>query len=285
MNFSSHKAALSKISGEFKSESKEEAFLVATWQSYRTVPRNTLLVLGIMTIIFLIRDVLTLQDPANNFLFPFRIFVAFFLTGSAVYIHRSGTYFKAYHLLLLLNQVVIAVAIFLIAMAGQMPVAYQILSTIGLTLLYYLFINNKFGYTVIACAFQGVGTLVIIYFFYDTSFLEIITAIIFLLPLNILGDTALCSLNRTKRREYLALLDLQQANNEKERLIQELQLALAEVNTLQGFIPICANCHNIRNDEGFWEKIEQYIQDRTEAQFSHGICPDCAKKLYPEFVG
>ena len=284
MNYSSQKAVLSKVSGEFKSRLKEEAFLVATWENYRAVPRNTLLILGVMTIIFLIRDALTLEDPANNFLFPFRIFVAFFLTGSAIYIQRSKAYFKRYHLLLLLNQVVIAIAVFLIAMAGQMPVAYQISNTVGLTLLYYLFFNNRFGHTLFACAFQAIGTLLILYIFNDTPFLEFITAIIFLIPLNILGVTALRSLNRTKRREYLAIVDLQQANDEKEMLIQELKFALAEVNTLQGFIPICANCHNIRNDEGFWEKIEQYIQDRTEAQFSHGICPDCAKKLYPEFV-
>lgn len=284
MNYSSHKAVLSKISGEFKSGVKEEAFLVATWESYRAVPRNTLLILGVMTIIFLIRDAFTLQDPLNNFLFPFRLFVAFFLTGSALYIQRAKAYFKAYHPLLLLNQIVIAIAIFLIAIAGQMPVAYQISNTVGLTLLYYLFINNRFGYTVFACTFQAVGTLVILYVFFSSPFLEFVTAIFFLVPLNVLGGTALRSLNRTKRREYLALSDLQQANDEKEMLIQELKFALAEVTTLQGFIPICANCHNIRNDEGFWEKIEQYIQDRTEAQFSHGICPDCAKELYPEFV-
>ena len=61
-----------------------------------------------------------------------------------------------------------------------------------------------------------------------------------------------------------------------------LFIALTEVQTLQGFIPICAHCHNIRNDNGFWERIEQYIQERTHAQFSHGICPDCKRELYPE---
>ncbi|MBF0529927.1 MAG: PAS domain S-box protein, partial [Deltaproteobacteria bacterium] len=73
-----------------------------------------------------------------------------------------------------------------------------------------------------------------------------------------------------------------QAEEERERLIQELQVALNEVKTLRGFIPICASCKKIRNDEGYWEQIEEYISDRSEAQFSHGICPDCAKKYYPD---
>ncbi|MCK8602950.1 VUT family protein [Desulfoferrobacter suflitae] len=74
-----------------------------------------------------------------------------------------------------------------------------------------------------------------------------------------------------------------QVEKEKEELIQQLQFALSQVKTLQGFIPICANCKKIRDDEGFWQKIEQYIEQRSEAKFSHGICPECAKLLYPEF--
>ena len=70
---------------------------------------------------------------------------------------------------------------------------------------------------------------------------------------------------------------------EREKLIVELQKALSEIKTLQGFLPICASCKKIRNDEGYWQQIEQYIQERSDAQFSHGICPECAKKLYPDF--
>jgi len=62
----------------------------------------------------------------------------------------------------------------------------------------------------------------------------------------------------------------------------ELQKALDEVKTLSGFIPICASCKNIRDDKGYWNQLEAYIQEHSDAKFSHGICPDCAKKLYPE---
>jgi hypothetical protein len=66
--------------------------------------------------------------------------------------------------------------------------------------------------------------------------------------------------------------------------VQELERALAEVKTLTGLLPMCANCKNIRNDQGYWQAVEHFIEEHSEAQFSHGICPDCLKKLYPEFA-
>jgi PAS domain S-box-containing protein len=71
------------------------------------------------------------------------------------------------------------------------------------------------------------------------------------------------------------------AEKEREDLISELQKTLAEVKTLRGFLPICASCKRIRDDKGYWNQIESYIQDRSEAEFSHSICPECTKKLYP----
>jgi len=62
----------------------------------------------------------------------------------------------------------------------------------------------------------------------------------------------------------------------------ELQKALSEVKTLRGFLPICSSCKKIRDDKGYWNQIESYIEARSEAEFSHGICPDCQKKLYPD---
>jgi hypothetical protein len=65
-------------------------------------------------------------------------------------------------------------------------------------------------------------------------------------------------------------------------LIRELQEALTMVKLLSGLLPICASCKKIRDDKGYWTQIESYIRDHSEAEFSHGICPDCLKKLYPE---
>ncbi|MFC2155280.1 DUF3365 domain-containing protein [Acidobacteriota bacterium] len=68
-------------------------------------------------------------------------------------------------------------------------------------------------------------------------------------------------------------------------LIERLQRTLNEVKTLKGFIPICSSCKKVRNDDGYWDQIEKYVRDHSEADFSHSICPDCVKKLYPDFTG
>ncbi len=74
----------------------------------------------------------------------------------------------------------------------------------------------------------------------------------------------------------------QQSEEEKNALIKELNQALAEVKTLQGIIPICCSCKKIRDDEGFWHQVESYVSAHSGARFSHGICDECFKKLYPE---
>ena len=66
---------------------------------------------------------------------------------------------------------------------------------------------------------------------------------------------------------------------------KELRAALEEVNTLSGFLPICSSCKKIRDDSGYWSQIEHYIQHHSDAVFSHSLCPDCAKKLYPDYAG
>lgn len=71
------------------------------------------------------------------------------------------------------------------------------------------------------------------------------------------------------------------AEMEREKLIEELQSALSKVRLLSGFLPICSSCKKIRDDQGYWQQLEAYIRDHSEAEFSHSICPDCAEKLYP----
>jgi PAS domain S-box-containing protein len=80
--------------------------------------------------------------------------------------------------------------------------------------------------------------------------------------------------------------DITEQKQAEEALKQErdkLQDALAKVKILSGLLPICANCKKIRDDKGYWNQIEAYIRDHSEADFSHSICPECAKKFYPEF--
>lgn len=68
--------------------------------------------------------------------------------------------------------------------------------------------------------------------------------------------------------------------NEQKRLVDELRSAMARIKTLSGLIPICANCKRIRDDKGYWRRIEKYIEERSEAEFTHSLCPECEEKLY-----
>lgn len=87
-------------------------------------------------------------------------------------------------------------------------------------------------------------------------------------------EIALYKHRAEKERERLLI--------EQKRLITELNEALDKVKTLSGFIPICAACKKIRNDKGYWEQVEDYIREHSEAEFTHSMCPECAEKFYPE---
>jgi len=65
-------------------------------------------------------------------------------------------------------------------------------------------------------------------------------------------------------------------------LIYELRQALEKVKQLGGLLPICSHCKKIRDDKGYWNQVESYIRDHSDAKFSHGICPECAEKYYPD---
>jgi len=74
-----------------------------------------------------------------------------------------------------------------------------------------------------------------------------------------------------------------QMEQERRGLISDLQAALAKVKVLSGLLPICASCKNIRDERGYWHRVEEYIRDHSLADFSHSVCPPCARKLYPEY--
>ena len=78
------------------------------------------------------------------------------------------------------------------------------------------------------------------------------------------------------------IMERERAEEEREKVVAELQKALSDVKTLRGFLPICSYCNKIRDDENHWNQIESYIRDRSEAEFSHSICPECAQKYFPD---
>ena len=92
-----------------------------------------------------------------------------------------------------------------------------------------------------------------------------------------LNETTISRDHLAKEVEHRKQIEIQ-----REKLIDELKEALDKVKTLSGFIPICANCKKIRDDKGYWTQVEEYVRQHSEAEFSHCICPDCIKILYPD---
>jgi hypothetical protein len=78
------------------------------------------------------------------------------------------------------------------------------------------------------------------------------------------------------------ITDRKQIEIEKEKLISELKEALNRIRTLKGLIPICAWCKKVRDDQGYWKRVEKYIEEHSEASFTHSICPRCLKTADPE---
>jgi len=84
-----------------------------------------------------------------------------------------------------------------------------------------------------------------------------------------------CNIRDITKRKWL--------EEDKQKLFNRLQTALADIRELKGLLPICSNCKKIRNDQGYWQILEGYLGEHTDVTFTHGICPDCAKTLYPSF--
>ena len=91
-------------------------------------------------------------------------------------------------------------------------------------------------------------------------------------------------LARVKTHLMLRMMqkELEEKNAQLESQKRELEKTIAEITTLRGILPICSNCKKIRDDKGYWNKVENYIVEHSDAKFSHGLCPDCMRKLYPK---
>lgn len=95
-------------------------------------------------------------------------------------------------------------------------------------------------------------------------------------------NDAFCRILQVAMEKASLINTIRRQQTEKDQLIRQLQDALDQVKTLKGIVPICASCKKIRDDRGFWQQLESFIQKHSDAEFSHGICPDCLRKYYPE---
>ena len=113
----------------------------------------------------------------------------------------------------------------------------------------------------------------------------------FFVSTNLLGMVACYAMEYHARRGFWLVRQLaaektrvQESHRELERRLAELQEEREKVRVLRGLIPICAHCRRIRDDKGYWNQLEEYIRARSDAEFSHGICPECAAKYYGEYL-
>jgi len=154
----------------------------------------------------------------------------------------------------------------------KMSHALNVLAILALAMM----IPIRFSYQVIgSAAFAAVTFLVLLSKRPDpfTAF-----SVFFVTVLSVaFGVITAASMHRVQRQRFAA-------HQSEIELRQSLESATAEIKTLRGMLPICAACKKIRQDDGIWRQIEAYLQEHTEAQFSHGICPDCRERLYPEFI-
>jgi|GEM_PF-1484433 len=120
--------------------------------------------------------------------------------------------------------------------------------------------------------------------YYTDTFDELVALAISLFMASGLAFIAPLFLTIKRSEEVLRIANAKAAEEKtaREKLINELQEALAKIRTLKGLIPICASCKKVRDDKGYWQQVEVYIRDHSEAEFTHGLCPDCFQRLYPE---
>lgn len=159
--------------------------------------------------------------------------------------------------------------------AGEGSVLYWVFA---IPPLFFYFFGKKEGCLWSLLFVAGLCAVMLIPSVFNGHIYSDMTILRFLITLFFIGFIAFGL--EASRDTFSKLLD------ENNRLLldekRNLEQALTEIKTLRGFIGICSNCKKIRNDEGSWEQIEIYVQNHSEANFSHGICPDCARQLYPE---
>lgn len=279
----SPKRFVSKFTGEFLDKEMEQKFLSTTWADYKISPRNTMYIGGLIFLAFSITELLSGIDQKRLlYIFLMRSLTSLLLFASAGYIHRKKNYFSEFHLLSLANQLVVAFVLIMIGVIKNLLFIHNAFHVFMLTLLFYQFVHNRFYYTLIACGFFPLMYLEINLSYYDMDIIDIVRFILYLALANGLGVQMLRSLNKNRRKEYIQHLKVKQANFALESTVEKLLIARQEIKTLKGILPICCICKKIRDDKGYWNQLESYIREHSDVEFSHGICQECAKKMYPD---
>ncbi|WP_319521633.1 hypothetical protein [uncultured Desulfosarcina sp.] len=148
-------------------------------------------------------------------------------------------------------------------------------------LLFFFFFGKQEGLVWTVLFFFGLVVILFLPGWFDGHIYSGVMISRFLITLTIIAIVGF-GLESSRHRFSRLLSEKNQALLEEK---QQLEKALKDIKVLSGLLPICSNCKKIRNDEGYWEQVEVYVRDHSEVEFTHGICPECMRELYPEFKG
>lgn len=155
--------------------------------------------------------------------------------------------------------------------------AFHLALDISLLLAIYAFFPNRFPAQVIPALYFTAGNLFVFFYLKPHSPMSTRAVWVSLAIINLCGIWVSYRSHLDRRAQYALLIS-------EKQLTEELKTASENIKTLSGLLPICASCKNIRDDEGYWHQVEVYLKERTDADFSHGICPGCFQKLYPQYA-
>ena len=273
---------LKSLSGEFIDRDLEKSFLKDNWMDYKKIPRNALFIGGLIIISFLGVDLLSQKEQSQLLpLFAVRGIFGFLCLVSSRYLQQAKAYFDGFHLLLLMNQLAMALAMILLGIIARLPFLHNALHLYMGILIFFPFMHNRFIYSFIACFFYLAAYLVISYGL-SLGSVDLVRFILYFIFVTSMSISLMSYMNRNWRKEYILYLNEQYLSQQLRSTIDQLLKTQQEIKMLQGLIPICSSCKKIRDEKGVWNQLESYIQDHSEAIFSHGICPKCVEQLYPD---
>lgn len=246
-----------KNAAEIQNERKKQFFIFCTWLMIFTI--------GALTFVDLY------EDDFNEFIADLVVLAVLFGGYIAIrFMQRDLAVFRVIIFLIILNfyySVNIG--------AGEETVLFW---AFFMPPLFFYFFGKWEGMIWGGAFFLSLGGLMFFPFLFKGHVYSSVTVSRFMIALPIV--TVVCFGLESSRDLFSRMLD-----SRNRQLVQEkkqLETALKEIKTLSGLIPICAGCKSIRNDEGYWERVETYIEARSAVDFTHGLCPDCLKRLYPD---
>ncbi len=275
--------ALRRLTGEFRDPQLERSFIRDNWTEIKRSPSNAMLVGGLIFLAFVAVDLLS-GRPREVIIETnvIRLLTCVFLVGSAIYIKRAREFFRGFYLLTVLTQVLISAALIRVGHINQLTFTHNMFNVLLVTFGFYLFINQRFVLTVIAGVAFPTAFITFRAWTQPIEAVETVRFFLYFMLANGLGMALLNALNRDRRASYAHNLELTRLNDELEQTVSRLEESRQEITALRGLLPICCKCKKIRDDDGLWNQVEQYISHHSEAEFSHGICPECVEELYPE---